>query len=502
MQDLLLRSAARTPDKNAIETEDQAWSFQRLADRTRQYANALVAAGLEPGGRAALLMENGPEYVAAYFGVFLAGGIAIPLDVKAQPSWYESVLSDCDVELLITSPQYFRHLGKMNVPRLNNVVTPSATNMTMQIHTNNINVDAQSSSDIDRRVDPAAPALINYTSGSSGRPKGVVMSHRAILANTRSIVVSLGLQQHDRVMQILPLSYCYGASLLHTHLMVGGTITIDNRFQYPSVVLEHLRSARCTGFAGVPSTFHTLVTRCKLNGSDYPDLRYVTQAGGRMQPDLVDSVRNAIAPARLYLMYGQTEASARLTCLEPERWQDKRGSAGRPIPGVNLKIIREDGSEASTGEPGDIWVAGDNLMSGYWRQPVESERVLRAGWLRTGDVGRVDEDGFLYIEGRRSDLIKCQGYRISPAEVEEVVNRHPAIREVAIVGLPDSQCGEIVSAVLALKQGASLSAEDLERHCRQLLPAVKVPRRVITVDQLPRSSTGKIQREALVKLFA
>lgn len=501
MQDLLLQSARRMPDKRAVETLDQCWSFQRLADRSRQYANALAVAQLNPGERAALFMENGPEYIAAYFGVFLAGGVAVPLDVKTQPSWCQSILEDCDVELLITSPKHFPHLQKMKTPGVTCVVTPTATKTKVQAEAKNIDADSQSCTEIDRRVDPALPAVINYTSGSSGCPKGVVVSHRAILANTRGIAASLDLREHDRVMQILPFSYCYGASLLHTHFMVGGTVTVDNRFQYPSAVLEHLKSARCTGFAGVPSTFHTLITRCRLRGSDYPDLRYMTQAGGRMHPDLVDAVRSAIAPARLHVMYGQTEASSRLTCLDPERWQDKRGSAGRPIPGVELRIAREDGSEAPAGESGEIWASGENLMSGYWHQPDETDRTLAGRWLRTGDLGRIDDEGFLFIEGRLSDLIKCHGYRISPAEVEDAVSRHPAIQEVAILGLPDSQCGEMVSAVLALKQGASLSVEDLQRHCRQLLPAVKVPKRVITVDRLPRSSSGKLQREALVKLF-
>jgi long-chain acyl-CoA synthetase len=501
MQDLLLQSAGRVPDKNALETPDEAWSYQEMADRARQYANAIVAAELKPQGRAALLMGNGPEYVAAYFGIFLSGGIAVPLDVKAQPSWFESVMADCGVEVLVTSPQYFRQLSKMNVAQVPFVVTPSATPMPIQAQTKSIDADSQPCSVIDHRVEPVQPAVINYTSGSSGSPKGVVMSHRAILANTRSIVESLSLRQEDRVMQILPFSYCYGASLLHTHFMVGGTVTVDNRFQYPSVVLEHLRSSRCTGFAGVPSTFHTLATRCRLVGSDYPDLRYVTQAGGKMQPDLVDAVRSAISPAQLYVMYGQTEASARLSCLDPERWHDKRGSVGKPIPGVRLKVVREDDSEASLGESGEIWAAGENLMSGYWRRPAETERSLVGGWLRTGDLGRIDEEGYLFIEGRRTDLIKCQGYRISPAEVEEVVSRHPAIREVVVVGLPDSRCGEVVSAVLALRQGASLSLEELQRHCRQMLPVVKVPSRVVVVDELPRSASGKLQREALLKLF-
>ncbi|MCI0621733.1 MAG: acyl--CoA ligase [Acidobacteria bacterium] len=499
MQDLLLSSAGHAPASVAVKSPDQTWSYERLLKRSRQYAQTLSLAGIVPGERVALLMENGPEYVAAYFGVFLAGAVAVPLDVKAQPAWLSMVLTDSEVAVLVTFPQQVR---KMMTGPLRCVVTPSATLGPVPPQIKLMDADSQPCSEIDFRPDPSSPAVINYTSGSSGQPKGVVMSHRAILANTRSIATYLGLHREDRVMQILPFSYCYGASLLHTHFMVGGTVVIDNRFQYPSAVLGQLKRSRCTGFAGVPSTFHTLAARCVLRGSDYPHLRYVTQAGGRMEPDLVDAVREAIAPARLFVMYGQTEASARLTYLDPDRWLEKRGSVGRPIPGVALKVVQEDGAKASAGVTGEIWASGENLMNGYWRQPDETARVLVDGWLRTGDLGHVDADGFLYIKGRVRDLIKCHGYRISPAEIEVVVKQHPAIYDAVILGLPDPQCGEVVCVVLALKQGTVLSDEELKRHCRQHLPPIKVPRRILKVEQLPRSWSGKLQKEALLKLFA
>lgn len=499
MQDLLLRSASHAPASAAVESLDQTWSYERLLNRSRQYAQTLARAGLSHGDRVALLLENGPEYVAGYFGIFLAGAVAVPLDIKAQPAWLNTVMADCEVKVLITSPQ---QVSKIRAPQLCYVITPAPSLTPVPPQTRLLDVDSNAGLEIDVRRDPSSPAVINYTSGSSGQPKGVVMSHRAILANTRSIVAYLDLGSADRVMQILPFSYCYGASLLHTHFLVGGAVVIDNRFQYPSSVLERLRKSGCTGFAGVPTTFHTLTTRCALRGSDYPHLRYVTQAGGRMDPELVDTVREAIAPARLFVMYGQTEASARLTYLDPEHWHERRGSAGRPIPGVSLKIILEDGSEGSAGMTGEIWARGENLMSGYWHRPSETNEVLVDGWLRTGDFGYLDEGGFLYIEGRVRDLIKCHGYRISPSEVEDVVMLHPAVHEAAVLGLPDPHSGEMVSAVLALKPGASLSAEELQLHCRQILPPVKVPRRIVTVGHLPRSSSGKLQKEALVKLFA
>jgi acyl-CoA synthetase (AMP-forming)/AMP-acid ligase II len=446
-------------------------------------------------------MENSPEYVAAYFGTLLAGGVAVPLDCKAPPQALARVLNDCDVYHWAISPTQARIAQKT----LEHDTPVRWALLSDECLTSNkarlLNVRQLKPRDINVRSDPASPAVINYTSGSSGQPKGVTVSHKALVANTRSIVASLGLTCDDRVMQILPFSYCYGASLLHTHFMVGGSVVIDNRFLYPSAVMANLAKSCCTGFAGVPSTFHTLVSKCDLRASNFPNLRYMTQAGGRMAPELVDKVRSLIAPALLYVMYGQTEASSRLTCLHPAQWNNKRGSVGRPIPGVKLKILSETGTEMPIGESGEICVHGENLMMGYWNQPDETANVLKNGWLRTGDIGRIDKDGFLFIEGRLKAIIKSNGYRISPCEIEEVFSKHPAVHEALVLGLPNSGTGETISAAVSLETGFHVTETELARHCMQNLPPHKVPRRIVLVKELPKSAAGKIVREEVLKLF-
>jgi len=502
MQDLLLYPAAQSPERTALMTLDENWDFGRLLHRARQYSQALDASGLANGDRVGLLMENGPQYVSAYFGTFLAGGVAVPLDYKSQSEKLAAILRDCHVRRLVIAPlQVPNVVGILeHKQHLTWIISPSE----LGVRSDGIkclSVDAIEGMPINIRQDHSSPAVINYTSGSSGLPKGVTMSHRAILANTRSIVSYLELNADDRVMQILPFFYCYGASLLHTHFMVGGSVAIDNRFIYPSSVLSNMEKSGCTGFAGVPSTFHTLSTKCDLSKLRNSKLRYMTQAGGRMDPQLVDVIRSAIAPSRFFVMYGQTEASSRLTFLQPERWIDKRGSVGKPIPGVSIKIGTESGRELPCGSVGEIWAQGENLMTEYWGNADETARVLVDGWLRTGDLGRIDEEGFLFIEGRVKGIIKSRGYRISPSEVEDVLGRHPAVYEAAVMGIPDSQDGEQVSAVLSLKQGASASETELAKHCRMFLPAYKIPRRFVLVPELPKSASGKLQRESLLTLF-
>lgn len=502
MQDLLLNPAAIFPDKAAILQLEGSWSFGRLLKRARQYAKALQISRVSPGEPVGILMENSPEYVAAYFGIFLSGGVAVPLDCKAQPQILADIFSGAGlVRLLASEPQLHIVTKILKFPQLLRWIVSSSTATKFQLGLEYLNVDMLQESSLDARCDPQQPAIINYTSGSSGRPKGVTLSHHAILSNTRSIIAYLELTPEDRVMQILPFFYCYGASLLHTHFMVGASVVIDNRFLYPGAVLSNMKETHCTGFAGVPSTFHTLATKCELKGAQFPQLRYVTQAGGRLAPDLVDTIRSAIAPARLFVMYGQTEASARLTYLPPERWIDKRGSVGKAIPGVTLKVADETGNELPQGDSGEVWVTGENIMTGYWNRPDETAQVLVDGWLRTGDLGHMDQEGFLFIDGRVNSIIKSSGYRVSPYEVEEVLYRHPAVNEAAVFGIPDPQLGEQIAAVLSVKNGQSTSVTELTKHCKTNLPSYKVPRRLVLVPELPKSASGKLQREILRQLL-
>lgn len=500
MQDLLLQTASVHPERAAIHAESKSWSYGQLQELTWKYVGALRESGLGTGDRVGLLMENGPDYVAAYFATFMAGGTAVPLDTKLQSPGLQAILTDCQVKRLVITPRQMEMMSKLEGGQspLELVIcpVPSAGAHKFKV----LSLDCRPAS-AQIRVGATSPAVFNYTSGSSGRPKGVVMSHRAILANTRSIVSYLDLTPEDCMMQILPFSYCYGASLLHTHFMVGASLVIDNRFAYPGAILERLHETGCTGFAGVPSTYHTLAAKCDVARLRGTRLRYATQAGGKMQPELVDRVRSAIAPARFFVMYGQTEASSRLTFLEPELWPEKRGSVGRAIPGVSIKIATESGEGLPPGSVGEVWAQGENLMTGYWANQEETAATLVDGWLRTGDLGRMDGEGFLFIEGRIRGIIKSQGYRISPAEVEGVLVGHPAVNEAAVVGVPDLQHGELVAAVLSLKPGHRVSDTELLRHCRSLLPAHKVPRQIALVPEIPKSASGKVQKSALIDLF-
>ena len=344
---------------------------------------------------------------------------------------------------------------------------------------------------------PDSPAVVLYTSGSTGRPHGVVQTYRNIDANTRSIVDYLALSADDRALLALPLSYCYGRSVLQTHLFVGGSVFLDDRFAFPRVVMEALATEGCTGFAGVPLTYEIIRRSVDVSSISFPRLRYVTQAGGAMAAETIAWARRAFAPARLFVMYGQTEATARLTYLPPERALDKEGSIGIPIPGVELRVMGSNGDEVPDGEVGELVASGENVTPGYLGEPDETAAILHDGWLWTGDLAYRDADGYFFHRGRTKEILKIGGRRISPIEIEEVVARHPDVDEAAVIGVPHDLLAEVPVAFVVIRPGATPSEAELRRFCQERLPAFAIPVEFDVVRALPRNEAGKLMRSEL-----
>jgi long-chain acyl-CoA synthetase len=304
------------------------------------------------------------------------------------------------------------------------------------------------------------------------------------------------------VAMVLPFHYAYGNSVLHTHLSVGASIVAAGSMMFPMQVLENIALQRCTGFPGVPSTFARLTGLSGVERHDLSCLRYVTQAGAAMTPALTQKLQALLPEARIFVMYGQSEASARLAYLPPEKLHEKLGSAGKAIPGVKLKIVGPDGAELPALATGEVVAEGDNVMRGYWRDPEQTAKVLRPSGLHTGDLGWMDEDGYLYIVGRESEMIKSGAHRISPREIEDVIESIDGVLECAVVGVPDEQLGQAILAVVAPRDGHELERQGLLRTCLEELPRYKLPAHVLTVSALPRTPAGKVARAELLELWA
>jgi len=500
--DWVLAHAARAPEAPALDSPSQRLTYRALADRVRDLAGHLAERGVRAGDRVVVAVQASPGGAAAALAVHALGGCVVEIDRAGGRGAFREVLDQAAPRHAVVAGQdqseWAAALGGRSLdwawvmgPRRGAAELPSGGVTPLQ-------PDAQLPAEARGLPPPPrpdlpedAPALVLFTSGSTGKPRGVVQTFRNIAANTRSIVSYLGLGPVDRVMAILPFYYCYGRSLLQTHLYAGGSVFVDPRFMYPRVVMEAIGAEGCTGFAGVPMTFEILRREVDLRAIAMPRLRYLTQAGGPMRPDTVRWARGAFAPARLFVMYGQTEATARLAYLPPERGEEKAGSIGVAIPEVELAVVDEAGGVLPVGEVGHLVARGDNVTMGYLNAPEETAAILHDGWLWTGDLARRDEDGFLFLAGRAKEILKVAGHRVSPVEMEQVLLEHPAVAEAAVVGIEDPVQGEVAVAFVVARAGQAATAQELRRFCRDRLPAHKVPGRVELVDAIPRNESGK-----------
>lgn len=496
---LLSHSAERAPDAIAAIEPGRTATYRELQHHASRVAAALEAAGVRPGERVVLAMENSIAFIGCYFGIMQAGAVVVPLPPGARSDRLPVALRDCSPAACVVDESTWpavealqAELGFAGFVASRRTSPDQACGVLRQPRSS-----APETAGAPDGADAESLAAIIYTSGTTGTPRGVMLSHRNITANTASIVQYLELTAADRVMVVLPFYYVYGLSLLHTHVAVGGSVVIDNRFAFPNVVLEAMREHAVTGFAGVPSTFALLLHKSKIAKMSLPSLRYVTQAGGPMPPARVDEWRRVMPGAPLFVMYGATEASARLTYLPPDEWPRRPGSIGRAIPGVEIRVLREDGRPALPGEVGELVARGPNISSGYWRCPEETRERFGPEGYRTGDLGYMDADGFLYLVGRKHDMIKVGAHRVSAKEIEEVLHEHPDVHEAAVVARPDELLGEAPVAHIVRRDGCETTEADIVAFCRARLAEHKVPVAVVFHDVLPKSAAGKIDKRAL-----
>lgn len=492
---LVGRTARRSPTATALVEPGNRLSYAAFWRRAQLFAHHLRDMGLRPGERVAIVLPNGVEAAVAIYGTWLAGGVAASLNVQARSRDLLPWLRHCDARVLVQPAEHAdasaaaAEIG----PPLQRLIAGS---LPWPAET----ADAAGIGDADALLPlPEEPALILYTSGTTGAPKGVTLSHGNLLANARAVVAYLQLRDNDSVLSVLPFYYAYGASVLHTHLIAGACVHLADNLVFPHLLVEYLQRERISGFSGVPSTFALLLDRVPLQDYDLSALRYLTQAGGAMAPALTRRLRLALPGPQLFVMYGQTEATSRITWLPPERLDDKPGSVGIPIDGVALRILREDGAVAAHGQPGEVCVQGPGVMLGYWQDPAATARTLKDGWLHTGDVGHLDADGFLYLDGRRSDMIKTGAHRVFPGDIEEAIAELPGVSEVAAIGIDDDVLGQVIKAYVVAQPGAAQDAAAIRAHCRQRLAPYKIPRHIAFVGALPRTASGKIRRAALAE---
>jgi long-chain acyl-CoA synthetase len=500
--DKLVFNATRAPDSVAIESERARVSYSQLAHAVLIAGGQLRRRGIGRGDRVALLLENSTEYITALYACWAIGALAVPLNPGASVREARRAIEHAGASMIFGESTnkglaaLVREIkvSLVTVDRTGSAPSQSSTDESWSSLTSGVPLD-----EVESHIEDGG--LILYTSGTTGNPKGVLLTHRNLAANTAAIVDYLELTAADSILAALPFHYSYGNSVLHTHLFVGAKIVFGGSMLYPQKITETVRQTGVTGLSGVAATFSLLLEKSDWI-SDVPRLRYVTQAGGPMGTGLTERLLASLRPeTRLFVMYGQTEASARLTWLPPERLRSKLGSVGVPIAGVQLAVVDEGLKPVAAGVEGEVIVRGDNVMAGYWRSPEQTGEVLRDGWLRTGDIGFLDSDGYLYLRGRRSEMIKTGAHRVSPEEIEEVILELPEVVEVAACGVQDSMLGQVINVVIV--GSASVEGERrILRHCREQLALHKVPRKVHWRSSLPKTASGKLRRLELAAEIA
>lgn len=492
------RTALSEPERRAVTCGEQRVDYGTLWAQARAFAAFLNQSGIAAGDRIAVILPNGIEAIVACYGSWLVGAVIVPLNAQARARDFEPWLRHSEARCLV------HEAGNRDATlAVDAIDTPL-----LRIVTNSRNPDGASiawhtvvestAPPVSAQRKPDELALILYTSGTTGAPKGVMLSHANLAANVDSIITYLELGKDDSIVSVLPFYYSYGASILHTHLAVGAYLVIEPNLVFPHLMVETMARERVSGFSGVPSTFLLLLNRVPLADYDLSSLRYVTQAGGAMAPATTQRLREALPRVRIFIMYGQTEATARLAWLPPDKLEEKSGAVGVPIPGVELVVRREDGHAADTFEIGEVFARGPNIMLGYWRNPDATAGVLHDNWLKTGDMGHFDDDGFLYLSGRRSDMIKTGAHRVHPKDVEEVIAELPAIAETAVIGIDDDTLGQVIKAFIVVVAEQPLTLNQIKAHCRDRLAAYKIPKLIEFVDALPKTASGKIRRADLI----
>lgn len=463
----LLHQAAARPTHPAFAQGDRVTTYGDLLALITAQGEALKSL-IEPGDRVAVVMDNCAELAAAIYATWWAGGVAVALNPALKPADIAQLTDACQARFCWTELP--------GVP-----LTPPAGARP-------------------RAIDSDALASLVFTSGTTGQPKGVMLSHGAMAANAWAVQQALPMSASDVTLCVLPFHYAFGSSVLHTHLSLGATLVLENSFMYPQRIVQRMAQVSATHFYGVPSSFYLLLERGQLASQPLPALRHVAQAGGPMDPARIERLRQALPEVGFWVMYGQTEACSRLTTLAPERLASKPGSVGMPLPGVELQVRNAQGHPLPSGEVGDIWARGPNLMLGYWASPEDTASTLVDGWLHTGDIGRLDNDGCLFLQGRSREILKVGAHRVSPHEIEQCIQAVPGVGECAVVPLPDELLGEVVRACVVPAAGHPPLPQlmrDIQRHCREHLALYKAPKQIDFFDALPRTASGKVQKHLI-----
>jgi long-chain acyl-CoA synthetase len=503
-EELLARSARRDPQRIALVNGGRRLSYADLDSEVDRFATGLSGAPqFRRGERCVLFIDNRIEAAIGIFGVLRAGGVFSVINPSTKADKLAWILNNCEASVLVTQTSLLAvaRAASAQVPSLRCIIVADG-----ESDASCLGWEALLAEPGELPTQPCGIdldlAMLVYTSGSTGEPKGVMMTHRNMVFAATSITTYLQARSDDVILSVLPLAFDYGLYQLLMSVMVGATLVLEKSFAFPQKILPLLASERVTAFPLVPTMAALIVQLRNFNPAWAGSLRYLTNTAAALPPAHILALQALFPQARIYSMYGMTE-SKRCTWLPPEQLARRPDSVGIAIPGTEVWVVDETGERVAANVVGELVVRGGHVMQGYWRNEEATAKALRPGpypWekvLHTGDLFRMDEDGFCYFVGRKDDIIKSRGEKVSPKEIENVLYALPGIREAAVVGVPDVVLGRALKAILVLADGVNFGAREVIAHCIANLEDFMVPRLIEFRESLPRTATGKIQRAAL-----
>jgi long-chain acyl-CoA synthetase len=485
---ILIDSAENDPDHVAVKLDDAALSYRQLEGATAHITGLLAEHGFSRGDRVGIMLPNVLHFPVCYYGVLRAGGVVVPMNVLLKKREVAFYLEDSGAKLLFAWEGFAEDAQAGAEAAGAECIIVEADGFVELVGAAEAVTEVADTADDDT-------AVILYTSGTTGKPKGAELTHANLTRNAEASRELFDLGSDAVVLGALPLFHSFGQTCgMNATLGGGGTLTLIPRFD-PGKALEILQRDQVNVFQGVPTMYGAILHHPEHEQYDVSSLRVCASGGSAMPVELMRGFEDAFG-CKVLEGYGLSESSPVASFNHPDR-ERKPGSIGTPIKGVEMQVVDDDGHEVDQGEVGEIVIRGHNVMKGYWNRAGETEETIRDGWLHTGDMGRVDEDGYFFIVDRKKDLIIRGGYNVYPREVEEVLYEHPAVREAAVVGIPHDEYGEEIGAAVALKDGEEVGEGELRDFIKEQVAAYKYPRRIWFVDELPKGPTGKILKREI-----
>jgi long-chain acyl-CoA synthetase len=483
LAELLTNSVARDPDHVALKLDDAEVTYGQLDEASARVVGLLRERGLVQGDRVGIMLPNVPYFAICYYGVLRAGGVVVPMNVLLKRREVEFYLQDPGAKLL------FAWMGFEEDARAGADAAGAECVAVAPGEFEKLLAGSEPVREV-ADMDGSDTAVILYTSGTTGTPKGAELTHENLLRNAEIARGLFDLGSEAVTLGALPLFHSFGQTCgLNATIGGGGTLTLIPRFD-PGKALEIIQRDKVNVFEGVPTMYSAMLHHAERDKFDTSSIELCGSGGSAMPVEVLRGFEDAFG-CKVLEGYGLSETSPVASFNHRDR-DRKPGSIGTPVTGVEMKVVDEDGNEVPEGEVGEIVIRGHNVMKGYWNRPDATAETIIDGWLHTGDMAKVDEDGYFFIVDRKKDMIIRGGYNVYPREIEEVLYEHPAVREVAVVGLPHDDLGEEVGAAVVLKDGADATEEELRAYAKEQVAAYKYPRKIWFVDDLPKGPTGKI----------